>query len=135
MDLTDAQATHAYLIQDRDAKYPAPIDEILCNAGTQVVRTGIRIPRMNATMGRWAQTCRHELLNRTPIWNERHLHHALHQFELHYNTYNYRPRQATDQTAPLHAALEPLPHAQITQLKVHRRDRLDGVLHEYQHAA
>ncbi|MFF1708691.1 integrase core domain-containing protein [Streptomyces sp. NPDC058268] len=98
MDLTDAQATHAYLIQDRDAKYPAPFDEILCNAGTQVVRTGIRIPRMNATMGRWAQTCRHELLNRTLIGNERHLHDALHQFELPYNT--HRPHQATDQTAP-----------------------------------
>ncbi|MGB8945890.1 MAG: integrase [Streptomyces sp.] len=135
MDLTDAQATHTYLLQDRDAKHPAPFDEILCTAGTQVVRTGIRIPRMNATMERWAQTCRHELLNRTLIGNERHPHHALHQFELPYNTYTYRPHQATDQTAPLHAAPEPLPHAQKTQLEVRRRDHLDGVLHEYQQAA
>ncbi|MCX4671836.1 transposase [Streptomyces sp. NBC_01381] len=97
------------------------------------MRTGVRIPRMNAIMERWVQTRRHELLNRTLIFNERHLRHALHQFELHYNT--RRPHQAKDQTAPLRAVPEPLPHAQITQLKVRRRDRLGGVLHEYQHAA
>ncbi|UQT54929.1 integrase core domain-containing protein [Streptomyces durmitorensis] len=133
MDLTDAQATHAYLVRDRDAKYPALSDEILCNAGIQVVRTGVQIPRMNAIMERWVQTCRHELLDRTLIWNERHLRHALHQFELHYNT--HRPHQAIDQAAPLRVLPEPLTHAQITQLKVCRRDRLGGVLHEYQHAA
>ncbi|MEI5098369.1 integrase core domain-containing protein [Streptomyces sp. PmtG] len=84
-------------------------------------------------MGRWVQTCRHELLDRTLIWNERHLRHALHQFEPHYNL--HRPHRAIVQAAPLRAAPEPLPHAQITQLKVRRRDRIGGVLHEYQHAA
>ncbi|MFJ9173733.1 integrase core domain-containing protein [Streptomyces sp. NPDC102360] len=133
MDLTDAKATVAYLIRDRDAKYPALFDEILADAGIQVVLTGVRIPRMNAIMERWVQTCRHELLDRTLIWNERHLRHALSQFELHYNL--HRPHQAIDQAAPLRAAPEPLPHAQITKLKVRRRDRLGGVLHEYQHAA
>ncbi|MEV0523964.1 integrase core domain-containing protein [Streptomyces sp. NPDC050439] len=133
MDLTDANATPAYLIRDRDAKYPSLFDEILANVGIQVVRTGIRIPRMNAIMERWVQTCRHELLDRTLAWNERHLRHALRQFEQHYNT--HRPHQAIDQTAPLRATPEPLPRAQITKLKVRRKDRLGGVLHEYQHAA
>ncbi|MFH8483986.1 integrase core domain-containing protein [Streptomyces longisporoflavus] len=133
MDLADAQATHAYLIRDRDTKYPALFDDILRNAGIQVVLTGVRIPRMNSIMERWVQTCRHELLDRTLIWNERHLRHALRQFELHYNL--HRPHQAIDQAAPLRAVPAPLPHAQITQLKVRRRDRLGGVLHEYQHIA
>lgn len=133
MDLTDAQATHAYLVRDRDAKYPALFDEILSNAGIQVVRTGVRIPRMNAIMERWVQTCRHELLDRTLIFNEHHLRHALHQFELHYNL--HRPHQAIDQAAPLRATPAPTPRTQITHLDVRRRDRLDGVLHEYQHAA
>lgn len=53
---------------------------------------------MNAIMERWVQTCRHELLDRTLVWNERHLRHALHRFGLHDNT--DRPHQATDQTAP-----------------------------------
>ncbi|MFC8125898.1 integrase core domain-containing protein [Streptomyces sp. NPDC057302] len=106
MDLTDAQATHAYLIRDRDAQYPALFDEILRNAGIQVVLTGVRIPRMNAIMERWVQTCRHELLDRTLIWNERHLHHALHQFELHYNL--HRPHQATERTMGMLSRVSPL---------------------------
>ncbi|MGW6151545.1 integrase core domain-containing protein [Streptomyces sp. NPDC055144] len=85
MDLTDTNATLTHLIRDRDAKYPALFDQILADAGIHVVRTGIRIPRINTIMERWAQTCRHELLDHTFIWNERHLHHALRQFELHYN--------------------------------------------------
>jgi len=36
---------------------------------------------MNSIMERWVQTCRHELLDRTLIWNQRHLLHALREFE------------------------------------------------------
>lgn len=81
MDLEDAGTTVKYLIRDRDAKFPALSDQILGEAGIQVVLTGVRMPRMNAIMERWVQTCRHELLDRTLIWNERHLRHALGQFE------------------------------------------------------
>jgi hypothetical protein len=31
---------------------------------------------MNSIMERWVQTCRHELLDRTLSWNQRHLLHA-----------------------------------------------------------
>ncbi|MFG1807653.1 hypothetical protein [Streptomyces sp. NPDC049040] len=34
-------------------------------------------------MERWIQTCPHELRDRTLIWNQRHLPHALRQFETH----------------------------------------------------
>ncbi|MFJ8826872.1 integrase core domain-containing protein [Streptomyces sp. NPDC102467] len=133
MDLADANVAVRYLIRDRDTKYPVLFDQILADAGIRVVLTGVRVPRMNAFMERWVQTCRHELLDRTLIWNERHLRHALRQFELHYNT--HRPHQAKDQAAPLCAVPDPLPHAQIASLNVRRRDRLGGVLHEYQHAS
>ncbi|MEU3741422.1 hypothetical protein AB0E78_30720 [Streptomyces sp. NPDC032198] len=60
-DLTDADTTFVYLIRDRDAKYPAALfDESLSNAGIQIVRTGVQIPRMNVIMERWVQTCRHD---------------------------------------------------------------------------
>jgi putative transposase len=52
MDLQDATATVTYLIRDRDAKFPAPFDQILAAAGIQTVPTGVRIPRMNAIMER-----------------------------------------------------------------------------------
>ena len=40
---------------------------------------------MNSIMERWVQTCRRELLDRTLIWNQRHLLHALREFEGFYN--------------------------------------------------
>jgi len=50
-----------------------------------VILTDVRIPRMNAVMERWVRTCRSELLDRTLIWNQAHLLHALREFETHYN--------------------------------------------------
>jgi hypothetical protein len=46
---------------------------------------------MNSIMERWVQTCRRELLDRTLIWNQQHLLHALHEFERFYN--GHRPHQ------------------------------------------
>jgi hypothetical protein len=48
----------------------------LAGAGIETVPSGVQMPRMNAIMERWVQTCRHELLDRTLIWNQRHLLHA-----------------------------------------------------------
>lgn len=134
MDLEDAGVRVTYLIRDRDAKFPVLFDQILGDAGIQVVRTGVRIPRMNSVMERWVQTCRHELLDRTLIWNEQHLRRALRAFEQHHNT--HRPHQALQQAAPLRSAPEPLTDPErITRLDVRRHDRLGGLIHEYRHAA
>jgi hypothetical protein len=43
--------------------------------------SGVQMPRMNALMERWVQTCRRGLLDRTLIWNQRHLLYALREFE------------------------------------------------------
>jgi len=134
MDLDDAGAKVRYLIRDRDAKFPALFDEILADAGIAVVLTGIRMPRMNAIMERWVRTCRSELLDRTLIWNHAQLMHALRQFETHYN--DHRPHRALRQATPLRPIPEPITgQARIIHLDVRRRDRLGGILHEYDHAA
>nr|WP_260408638.1 integrase core domain-containing protein [Planomonospora venezuelensis] len=110
------------------------MDEILAEAGIRTVLTGIRIPRMNAVMERWVQSCRRELLDRCLVWNERHLRHALRECEYFYN--RHRAHQALDQAAPLRAVPEPITDpARIAELSVRRPDRLGGVLHEYSHAA
>jgi transposase InsO family protein len=82
MDLEDAGCPVKYLIRDRDGKYPAGFDTVLADAGIIVMRSGVRMPRMNATIERWVRTCRRELLDRTLIWNQRHLLHALREFEV-----------------------------------------------------
>jgi putative transposase len=92
------------------------------------------MPRMNSIMERWIQTCRHELLDRTLIWNQNHLLHALREFETFYN--EHRPHRALRQAAPLRPLPDPSNDpAQITPLDIRRRDRLGGVLKEYWHAA
>ena len=86
---------------------------------------------MNAIMERWIWTCRHELLDRTLIWNQRHLLHALREFEAFYN--QHRPHQGLANARPPQPL--PPPIATVTELRIHRRDRLCGILHEYEHAA
>src|SRR5258708_24914485 len=84
-------------------------------------------------MERWVRTCRRELLDRTLIWNQRHLLHALHEFECFYN--GHRPHQGLANARPLHPLPTPIADPdQIARLRVRRRDRLGGILHEYQPA-
>ena len=134
MDLEDIGCRVKYLLRDRDGKYPALFDTILADAGINVVLTGVRIPRMNAIMERWVRTCRRELLDRTLILNQRHLLHALREYETFYN--EHRPHQGIANARPRAPLPEPITDPdQLAHLKIHRRDRLRGVLHEYEHAA
>jgi transposase InsO family protein len=89
---------------------------------------------MNAIMERWVQTCRRELLDRTLIWNQRHLIHALGEFEHFYN--DDRPHQGLANARPLHPLPAPITDLDYTTpLHIRRRDRLASILHEYEHAA
>jgi len=134
MDLKDTGCRARFLIRDRDGKLPALFDTVLKDAGIDVVLTGVRIPRMNALMERWVQTCRHELLDRTLIWNQHHLLHALREFEQHDNS--HPPHQGIAGARPLHALPPPITDSeQLTHLDIRRRDHLGGTLHEYRHAA
>ena len=133
MDLQDAGSMARYLIRDRDGKYPTLFNAILADSGITVVRSGVQMPRMNAIMERWVRTCRAELLDRTLIWNQSHLIRALREYEDFYNT--HRPHQGMADARPL----APLPqsisdHDELTQLRIRHRDRLGGLLHEYEHA-
>jgi transposase InsO family protein len=131
MDLEDVGCRARFLIRDHDGKFPALFDTVLQDAGIEVVLSGVRMPRMNSIMERWVQTCRRELLDRTLIWNRPHLLRALHEFEQFYN--GHRPHQGIENARPL----DPTPVQAIDPNRpdIRRRDRLGGVLHEYEHAA
>ena len=83
--------------------------------------------RGNSVMERWIGSCRRELLDRTLIWNQRHLVIVLREYEDFYNT--HRPHRTLKQAAPL----RPLPVGvtDLGHLRVQRRDRAGGVIHEY----
>jgi transposase InsO family protein len=117
MDLEDAGCRARFLIRDRDGTFPALFDTVLNDAGIELVLSGVRIPRMNSIMERWVQTCRRELLDRTLIWNQRHLLHALREFEDFYNS--HRPHQGIANARTLHPVPTPITDPeQITHLDI-----------------
>ena len=131
MDLDQAGGNVKFVLHDRDATFHEGFDAVFTAAGLRIVRSGVRMPRMNSIMERWIGGCRRELLDRTLIWNLPHLRRILAACERHHN--DHRPHMALSSAAPL----KPLP-AEVTDLeafRVRRRDRVGGVIHEYQHAA
>ncbi|MGW7694382.1 integrase core domain-containing protein [Streptomyces asiaticus] len=134
MDLENLGCRARFMIRDRDGKFPDLFDAILKDAGMDVVLSGIQIPRMNSIMERWIQTCRRELLDRTLIWNQRHLLHTLREFEQFYN--GHRPHQGIANARPLRPLPPPIDDPDtIARLDIRRHDRLGGILHEYRNAA
>ena len=55
----------------------------------------VQAPRMKSIMERWIGSCRRELLDRTLIWNQRHLMIVLRGYEDFYST--HRPHRALNQ--------------------------------------
>jgi hypothetical protein len=106
---------------------------ILKDAGIGVVLSGVRMPRMNSIMERWIQACRHELLDRTLIFNRAHLLQALREYEHHHN--EHRPHRGIANVRPLRSLPEPITEpATLARLRIRRHDRLGGLLHEYDSA-
>ena len=74
------------------------------------------------------------LLDRTLIWDQRHLLHALREFEQFYN--GHRPHQGIANARTLRSPPAPIVDPdKMGRLDIRRHDRLGGILHEYQHAA
>ena len=78
-------------------------------------------------MERRIGSCRRELLDRTLIWNQRHLMIVLREYEDFYNS--HWPHRVLDQAAPL----RPLPDhvTDLDHFRVQRHDRAGGVIHEF----
>ena len=131
MDIEEAGVRARFLIHDRDASFPAAFDQVLADAGITVIRSAVRAPRMNSPMERWFRSLRAELTDRTLIWNIPHLRQLLREYESFYN--QHRPHRALGQAAPL----QPLPDnvIDLETLRVHKRDRAGGILHEYHQVA
>jgi transposase InsO family protein len=104
-------------------------DEVFRAEGIRIVLTAPQAPRMNAIMERWVGSVRRELLDRILIVKAAHLCKVLIEYEDHFNT--HRPHRALKQASPL----RPLSDSVDADIKVIRRDRLGGLLHEYSQVA
>jgi len=130
MDLDDAGSRVEFVPHDRDRLFHEGFDAVFIAVDVQIVRSGVRVPRMNAIMERWIGTCRRELLDRTLIWNLPHLRRILAEYERHYN--EHRPHRTLASTAPLTAL--PAPVTDLDGFRARRHDRIGGIIHEYQKA-
>jgi putative transposase len=130
MNLEGHAASFKFLIRDRDAKFTAPFDDVFTAIGVRIIRSPIRAPRANAIADRWIASVRRECLDRMLITGERHLRLVLGEYADHYNS--HRPHRALRQNPP---ARRPHGPAEVTGVRVLRRDRLGGLIHEYTQAA
>jgi putative transposase len=114
-------------------KFTRDFDTVFQSEGIEIVRTPIRAPKANAIAERFVRTVRAECLDWPLILNHRHLERVLRVFVDHYG--NHRPHHALDLNPPnrerptlrLPTASEPN--------RIKRRDRLGGLIHEYNRAA
>jgi putative transposase len=128
---SDWPAPIRFLLHDRDEKFTASFDEVFASEGVSVIRTPVRAPRANAHVERFIGTCRRECLDRLLIFHRRHLERVLQEFVEHYN--RHRPHRSLGQRPPLPRASPA--HEPPAVFRLGRRDRLGGLIHEYERAA
>jgi putative transposase len=126
--LDEARVRPTVLIRDRDAKFPQAFDAVFRPEGVRVVLAPYRAPRAKAHAERWVRTVRHECLDRLLVLGERHLEQVLREYVGHYNS--ARPHRALDLGSPAH----PSPTRPAVG-EIVRRDRLGGLIHEYERRA
>jgi transposase InsO family protein len=96
----------------------------------RIITTPVQAPRANAICERWIVTARRECTDRILIAGRRHLHHTLSEYVDHYNT--HRPHRTLGHRPP--DGKIPAAPAGDT-IRVRRRDRLGGLIHEYSQVA
>ena len=113
---------------DRDAKFPGPFDAVFRSEGVRVVRAPYRAPRAKAHAERWVRTVRRECVDWLLILGQRHLERVLTEYVDHYNV--GRPHRALDLQTPA-----PPSPVRPAVGEIIRRDRLGGLIHEYERRA
>jgi putative transposase len=129
--LEDESRCPTLLIHDRDAKFPASFDAVFRAEAVRVVRTPARAPHANAVAERWVGTVRRHCLDWLLILGPRHLEQVLREYVAHYNA--ARPHRALALRPPLARGQPTWPRGRVEA--VLRRDRLGGLIHEYEPVA
>jgi putative transposase len=121
-----------FLIRDHDRKFTSSFDVVFEAQGTRIVRTPIQVPEANGIAERFVRTVRSECLDWLLILNAGHLMRTLTVFIDHYN--GFRPHRSLGLTPP--HGRTPIENWEGMQpITVTRRDRLGGLLREYERAA
>ena len=107
-------------------------DAVFEAQGARIVRTPIQVPEANGIAERSVRTVRSECLDWLLIFGAQHLERALTIFTDHYNV--HRAHRSLELAPP--NGRPPIERWSGTQpLAVKRRERLGGLVHEYERAA
>ena len=140
MDLIEANVATKFVIRGRYTKFTESFDEVFVSEGAHIVKTPVAAPNTNAIAERFVQSVRTECRDHLLIVSESHSHRILRNYDEHCN--GYRPHQGIDQEVPATEPAKPrvtivAPNAgdcskRHCSLRIRRRDRLGGLLQEYE---
>jgi putative transposase len=129
----DREQPLRFLIHDRDAKFGGGFDHVFQSEDIVVIRTPIQAPNANAYAERWVGSVRRECLDRLLIFSRRQLEQVLRIYARHYN--RHRPHRSLAFRPPEQTDASPTPLRAPPYPRLHRRDLLGGLIHEYERAA
>src|SRR5262245_24748728 len=127
MTLEEQERRPLFLVRDRNSKFTDAFDEVFRSQSVCVIRAPVAAPKAHSE--RWVGSVRRECLDRLLIVSQKQLERVLREYVEHYNT--HRPHRALEQRPPL-AKPPPARPTGGDLVRLRRRDRLGGLLHEYE---
>jgi putative transposase len=133
MDLGQRATSAKFLIKDRAGQYTSSFDAVFTAEGIRILVSPPQAPKANAICETIIGTLRRELLDQVLIVNEHHLRRALTEYLRHHNA--ARPHRSLGQLTPAQAETQPPQSINLAEHRIHRRQVLGGLTHEYYVAA
>ena len=127
--LMDYERPVRFVTHDGAGQYSPSFDTVFRAMGADPITTPRRAPKANAFAERWVRTVRHELLDRTLIWNQHQLSRLLVEYVAHYN--QHRPHRSLHQAPPGGSTVTDIG----SRRRVTRRPVCDRLINEYRPAA
>ena len=122
-----------FVIRDRGSNFTASFNAVFHATGARILRSAVRVPRMNAICERLVGTRRRELLDRVLILGERHLRAIPTEYQARYNM--ARPHQGIGQSVPDEPDAPRAAMIDVDSERIRRKPVLCGLINEYTHAA
>jgi putative transposase len=130
-DTGERAGVFAHLIRDRGGRFTDSFDAVFASEDIEVRRGPPRLPAANGYAERFVRSVRAECTDRMLIYNEPHAAAVLAEYAEHFNTRRAHQGRGRGNRPPDHdkAVVVPLDAA------IRRRERLGGIINEYQRAA